>query len=99
MDQLAVKRRITSRQWNRIRFAFARTVEYLRNVVEKSEPLHRYRAALDILLEALAPLNKKERKLVQDALAAAAADTFPWYGGNNFQNQADSLILQLGISL
>jgi len=95
----AVKRTITRRQWHRIRFAFSRTVEYGRKAIQDKKVLPYQQAAQAILMEALAPLNKKERRMVQDALVASAADTFPWAGGNNFSNQADTLIFHLGISL
>jgi hypothetical protein len=96
MDQ--VKKRITSRQWNRVRFAFQRTVEFGRKAVLEKKNSPQLQAAQSTLLEALGPLSKKERRILQDALVEVAI-TIPRLVGDDLANQADALILNLGISL
>jgi hypothetical protein len=96
MDQ--VKKRITSRQWNRIRFAFQRTVEFVRKAALEKKNSPQLQAAEAILFESLGPLNKRERQKVQKALVDVAI-TFPRLVGDDLANQADALIVNLGISL
>ena len=89
MEQFKVKRTISRQRWFRIRLLFAKTVELGRKaILEKKDSPHR-QAAQDILFEALAPLNKKERRIVINALTESAMDTNEWFGGNNFSHQAD----------
>jgi hypothetical protein len=85
MDQSTVKRNIVS-----IRIAFQRTVEFGRKVVLESESPLRQQVAQEILFESLGPLNKRERRIVRDALVNAAMDR-----SNDFTGHADKLVVTL----
>jgi hypothetical protein len=86
-----VKRHISAARWGAVRVAFARVVQY-RALAQKDPAKAVYRdAAQDVLLELLAPLTKKERKVVEGAITAVTDDNLEW--------ATDRMIFDLRISL